>query len=99
MKKNKKVLIIDDDEGILLSVRVILEHEGYTVASEGDAVRALSIVKDEAPNVILLDMLLSGKDGREICKLLKKNKATKHIPVVMFSAHPTAREQAPFSLP
>jgi CheY-like chemotaxis protein len=46
------------------------------------------------PDLVLLDMLLSGKDGREIVRQLKSDEKTKHIPVIMFSAHPSAERTA-----
>lgn len=89
---NKKVLIVDDDEGILDAISLILEDEGYTVKTSSDGDSTFRVVKKLHPNIILLDVLLSGSDGREICKILKNNTETKDIPVVMISAHPTAKK-------
>lgn len=88
----KKILIVDDDESILDAVSLVLEEEGYdvSVTIKGDEIfEKLEIFK---PDAILLDVLMSGKDGREICKKLKKDDKTKGIPIIMISAHPSAKE-------
>src|SRR5690348_2276001 len=94
MQVQKKILVVDDDPDILEFLQVILEEEGYTVATtdKGDYVGKLH--DGELPTLILLDILLSGRDGREIVKSLKSHKETKHIPVIMFSAHPSAETTA-----
>jgi CheY-like chemotaxis protein len=90
--QKKKLLVVDDDADILEFLKVILEDEGYTVVTT-DKDDYLEKLQDEPlPHLILLDLLLSGKDGREIVKYLKTNEKTNHIPVIMFSAHPSARE-------
>jgi len=90
----KKILVVDDEPDILEFLQVILEEEGYTVvtSTKGDYLEQLPT--GGLPDLILLDVLLSGKDGREIVKYLKSNEQTKHIPVVMVSAHPSAEETA-----
>ncbi|GAC1398532.1 MAG: hypothetical protein NVSMB49_06780 [Ktedonobacteraceae bacterium] len=90
----KKILVVDDDPDILDFLQVILEEEGYTVAttSKGEYIEQLH--NGGLPNLILLDVFLSGKDGRHIVKQLKSKDETKHIPVIMFSAHPSAEETA-----
>lgn len=84
----KTILIIDDDETILEVVRIILEDAGYQVmsSSSGDIIDRLTML----PDLIFLDVLLSGEDGVEICKKIKVTKILKHIPVVMLSAHSSA---------
>lgn len=90
--KNKKLLVVDDEQDILEFLKVILEEEGYTVVTSDKDDYLEGLDNDIPPDLILLDMLLSGKDGREIVKYLKLNEKTKHIPVIMFSAHPGAQE-------
>lgn len=86
----KKVLVVDDDESILDAISMILEDEGYLVEVifKGDEV--FEKVKVFQPDLILLDVLLSGRDGREICKALKKDPVSSSIPVILISAHPHA---------
>src|SRR6266566_3247453 len=92
--KQKTLLLIDDEPDILEFLQVILEEEGYTVVTtdKGDYLEKLT--HGGLPDLILLDMLLSGKDGREITKYLKSQEKTRHIPVIMFSAHPSAEKSA-----
>ncbi len=89
----KKILVVDDDEGIVEVVQIVLEGEGYQVHTSMDGERLKHLGQDE-PDLILLDVLLSGIDGRDICKSLKSNEATRHIPVIMLSAHSDASKVA-----
>jgi DNA-binding response OmpR family regulator len=85
-KMRKKVLIADDDPSICDAVSLILEEVGYEVNSiiNGEEIYKM---KQDFPEVVLLDIWMSGVDGRDICKYLKKGEATQHIPVIMISAN------------
>ena len=80
-----KILIVDDEPDVVNLAKRILEREKYHVitASEGD--EALEKARVEMPDLILLDIVMRGKDGYEVCKILKSHAATRHIPVVMFT--------------
>ena len=92
--KQKKILVVDDEPDIVEFVQVILEEEGYAVAIT-DKCECLEKLQDDGlPDLILLDVLLSGKDGWKIVEFLKSQEETKHIPIIMFSAHPSAEETA-----
>ena len=89
-REQKKILVVDDDPDIVEVVQILLEGEGYltqTVTEEKSLDRLLSF----QPDLILLDVLLSGSDGRGISKRLKSQKVTKHIPIVLMSAHVQSR--------
>ncbi len=90
--QKKKLLVVDDEADILEFLKVILEDEGYNVVTTDKDDYLEKLHDDTLPDLILLDLLLSGKDGREIVNYLKLNEKTHHIPVIMFSAHPSARE-------
>lgn len=92
--KTKKVMVIDDDVDILESLHFLLEEEGYNVISSPRGECALELVKrnETLPQVIILDMYLSGYDGRTIAQTLKTNKKTKHIPIIMISAKHNAEK-------
>lgn len=92
--KDKKILVVDDDQGILEAVSLILEFEGYTVQTTFKGEETYQKVEEFEPHLIILDVLMSGKDGREICKNLKQSPKTNNIPILMFSAHPKAHEGA-----
>jgi DNA-binding NtrC family response regulator len=90
----KHIVVVDDDADIREALSMMLESEGYNVHAVGRADEAMKVLKnwDEPPNLILLDVLLSGADGRDIAKLIKRDQLTKEIPVVMMSAHPNVHE-------
>lgn len=89
----KNILVIDDDKDILDAITFVLESDGYSVTTseKGDYAENL-IFQQHLPDLIILDVLLSGKDGRVICKKLKSQKETKSIPIIMVSAHPNAEK-------
>jgi DNA-binding response OmpR family regulator len=89
----KKILVVDDDPDILDALQSLLEFAGYEVKTteKGEYAENLRDTNGGMPNVIILDVLLSGKDGRLICQKLKSQEETKHIPIIMISAHHNAR--------
>ncbi len=91
---NKKILVVDDDQDILDAIQFTLESSGYDVKTteKGEYAENLHDNNGGLPVLIILDVLLSGKDGRTICKKLKSQKDTKHIPIIMISAHPDAEK-------
>ena len=82
----KNILVVDDDEGILEVVQLVLEMEGYYVQTSLDG-SCFRQMPTDLPDLVLLDVLLSGEDGRAICQHLKASERTKTIPVILFSAH------------
>ena len=88
-----QILVVDDDPDILDAIQFVLEDAGYKVKTmqNGDSAENLSETK-ALPKLIILDVLLSGKDGRDICRKLKKNEITKCIPIIMISAHPNIKD-------
>lgn len=88
-----KILVADDDEDILDVISIILSDEGFDV-SKADSPEQLSKLDYDLPDLILLDIWLSGADGREICKELKTQKHTQHIPIVLMSANKDGKQIA-----
>jgi DNA-binding response OmpR family regulator len=78
-------MIADDDPGIVDAVEIILDFEGYEVSSTVNGSTVLDM-KTEFPDLLLLDIWMSGSDGRDICRELKKRSDTKGIPIIMISA-------------
>ena len=68
------------------------DHKGQYISNKEEYLENMHL--GGLPDLILLDLLLSGKDGREIVKYLKSQEETRHIPVIMLSAHPSAEETA-----
>ena len=81
----KKITISDDDLAILDAVSIMLEFEGYKVTCISDG-NVLLTKEGPFANLLLLDIWMSGTDGREICKFLKNNKTTAQIPIILISA-------------
>jgi two-component system, OmpR family, phosphate regulon response regulator PhoB len=82
----KHILVIDDDAAILDVVQEILTLAGYHVQTSLNGA-CLHALESGLPDLILLDILLQGEDGRELCQQLKGREQTRHIPVILFSAH------------
>lgn len=81
----KKIMVIDDDEGILDAVSMMLQYKGYLVTTCKNGNSILSM-QEGFPDLLLLDIWMSGTDGRDVCKQLKRNELTRYIPVIMVSA-------------
>ena len=81
----KRILVIDDDEDILNIIEIVLNDEGYQVIASRSG-NIIDEVLRIRPNLILLDERLAGTKGHELCKLLKTERPTSSIPVVMISA-------------
>jgi DNA-binding response OmpR family regulator len=81
----KRILIADDNAAILDSLKIMLEESGYDVEITEDG-RTAQNIKHPLPDLMLLDLWMSGMDGRDICKFLKNGTATKHMPIIMISA-------------
>lgn len=82
----KKVMIVDDEAHIVELVRVCLEDSDYDIIEAYDGQEAVDRAKEEHPDLILLDIMLPGMDGYEVCKILKGSDGTKEIPIVMLTA-------------
>ncbi|MFQ5640744.1 MAG: response regulator [bacterium] len=82
----EKILVVEDEADILDLVAYHLEQAGYHVhkAEAGD--KALDVVEQISPDLIILDLMLPGLSGTEVCKILKQEKNTRHIPIIMLTA-------------
>jgi DNA-binding response OmpR family regulator len=81
-----KILAIEDDPDILELVQYNLGRQGFTVITASDGETGLKVALDQKPNIILLDIMLPGMDGLEVCRRLKKDDDGKNIPVIMLTA-------------
>jgi len=81
-----KVLVVDDEEDIRELVQLNLAPEGYEVLTCGTGERALELARNKLPNLIILDLMLPGIDGLDVCKKLKGDAKTKSIPILMLTA-------------
>ncbi len=85
-----RILVVDDDVDILSVMEILLSMKGFEVEVIAKGENTFPRIESFKPDLILLDVLISGFDGRTICKQLKTNENTSHIPIIMFSAHPGA---------
>src|SRR5262245_10334619 len=82
----ERILVVDDEEDLLELVNYNLSKEGYRVSCVGTGEEALAEARKSLPELIVLDLLLPHVDGLEVCRLLKSDQNTKHIPVIMLTA-------------
>jgi DNA-binding response OmpR family regulator len=82
----KKILVVDDEKDMLFMLRFRLEAEGYAIITAEDGIEAYSKIIEEKPDLVLLDILLPGIDGLQLCRKLKDNQDTVRIPVIMLTA-------------
>lgn len=83
---DKKILVIEDDTDILELIAWHLRSEGYSTATSQHGGKGLEAALREQPDLIVLDLMLPGMDGLEVCKTLKRNKSTENVPVIMLTA-------------
>ncbi len=86
----RKVLVLDDDLDILIVMQMLFKVKGFDVVTLSQWEEIYEKAETFQPDIILLDVWLSGNDGRDICKVLKKKPTTRHVPVILFSANPNA---------
>ena len=89
----KKILVADDDQGIIDVMQILLEDDGYEVITTLDG-KKVKVLCQQKPDLVFLDIWMSGVDGKIICQELKADASTRNIPVVMFSANRDTKEIA-----
>lgn len=89
----KKIMIADDDTGILEAIQIMLEDADYEVTTTLNG-QTVQDMKDELPDVLLLDIWMSGMDGTSICQYLKSHNRTKHVPIILCSANKDTQQLA-----
>lgn len=80
-----KIMLVDDVPEIIYLVRMMLEREGYEVIEAKNGDECLEKLQNTAPDLIILDIMMPGLDGWEICRKIKEAKETRDIPVVMLT--------------
>lgn len=82
----QKILICDDEVNIRNIMDFSLETEGFLVVTATDGDEALRLTMSEQPDLVILDIMMPGSDGLTVCRNLKENPATKHLPVLLLTA-------------
>ena len=86
MSEKKRILVVDDDPDLVESVSMKLMSENYSVTKAYDGVEAWDKIKQERPDLIILDVMMPRKNGYELCDELKKSEEYKDIIVVLLTA-------------
>jgi len=93
MKENRNILVVDDDSGIGEMLKVLLELNGYSVSVTEKPDEAEALIAQKDIDLVLLDKLISGVNGTEVCARLKNNQDTAEVPILMMSALHEAGEK------
>ncbi|MBB5394075.1 response regulator [Mucilaginibacter sp. AK015] len=86
--KKKKVLVIDDDADVLDIMEEALKYEGFSVMTSNTADDLVTLINNYKPDILLIDYLLKGINGGDICHQVKVTPQTSQLPVIIFSAYP-----------
>lgn len=82
-----RVLVVDDERDTLNLLKTILEISGYEPITTLNSADAIQLAEDTKPDVALLDVMMPNLDGFELCKMMRANEATRHIPVIFVTAY------------
>ncbi len=82
----KRILIVDDEPNIVVSLEFLMKREGYEVAVAADGEAALRSIEEKQPDLVLLDIMLPKKNGFEVCQAIRANPAWQEVKVVMLTA-------------
>ena len=86
MTGSKSILVIDDEEDIRELLEYNLTKEGFRVYTQPDGSSGLKVIRERKPDLIILDLMLPGLDGLDVCRIVKNDKDLNHIPIVMLTA-------------
>lgn len=86
MTKNAKILVVDDDSGIGEMLKTLLEFNDFKVTVTEKPGETEKIIMEEEIDLVILDMLISGVNGTDVCARLKENEDTAQVPILMMSA-------------
>jgi phosphate regulon transcriptional regulator PhoB len=82
----KTILVVDDEKDIVELVAYNIEREGYKTARAYDGHQALQYIKENKPDIVILDLMLPGISGLDVCRMMRKNPETEDIPIIMLTA-------------
>ncbi len=82
----KRILVVDDEIGALTLIGIMLERGGFEVLKANDADSALAVLEHDTPDMIILDVMMPGIDGIELCGMIRKREDTNQVPVLILSA-------------
>jgi CheY-like chemotaxis protein len=88
-----KILVVDDEEHIVMILKDSLEFSGFQVVTAFDGMEALERVEKDKPELVVLDIGMPKLDGWEVCRRLKADPKTKHIPIIILTAYAQTSDQ------
>lgn len=91
---NSRILIVEDEESLLKLESILLTSRGYKVRGVSDGAAALKDIAENRPDLVLLDIMMPGIDGFEVCRRIKEDPFTSSIPVIMLTAKKSSADQA-----
>ncbi len=91
-EEKRSVLVVDDDAGVRESLRMQLEDRGFRVDTARDGDEAIERLETQAPDLVILDIIMPGKDGYEVLRWIRNNPDTSDLPVMILSSYPLAGE-------
>ena len=83
---SQEILIVDDESNIVLSLEFLMKQAGYAVRTARDGHEALTALEERLPDLLLLDVMMPGKDGYEICQEIRRRADWGHLPIIMLTA-------------
>lgn len=86
----RKILVVDDDRKIVELVRAYLQKDGYQVLTAYDGLEALELARSKRPDLVVLDLMLPGMDGLDVCRILQKES---EVPIIMLTARTTEEDR------
>ncbi len=92
MGNKSNILVIDDDQDIGKMLKMLLNFKGFNVTLAESKTKAIEVLNSSVVDIMIMDMLLSGENGINVCVEFKSNADINHIPILMMSAHPDAKK-------
>ncbi len=83
----KRILIVDDDTDLLISLKTFLKKQGYEINTTTSCSNGLNILRSVEPHLVILDINVGSEDGRSMCRQIKSEAELQHIPVILISAN------------
>lgn len=92
---DRRVIIVEDEDNVRETLELLLTNAGFKVTSSATGTDIFETIHNFNPDIILLDVMLDNLDGRDICRSIKEDLATRHIPVIMLSGVPDVYNAIP----
>jgi len=92
VKPGSLILVVDDDPGILRVVEFTLQRSGYEVRTAPNGQEALKVLRHTVPDVMVLDVVMPGLSGFDLCHIVKRDERLKNVPVIFFTAQDSPKD-------